>query len=217
MSTSESVINILIIDDHPLVAAGVASMLLPEDGIMIGGSARSVAQGLNMLQTGNYHMVLLDINLPDTDGIEGCALIRKSLPEVKILGLTSGNEPAIIARFLSEGGNGYLLKNMERQQLLEAIDRVLAGKIYLSAEANEALLQQYSSMQTAIKSVPALTRREKELLMLLSEGLNGPQIAERLFLSPHTVESHRKNLMQKFGVSNTQALLHQARKCNMLK
>lgn len=217
MNNPQDVINILIIDDHPLVAAGVASMLLPEDGIAIGGSARILAQGLDMLQQGNYQMVLLDINLPDTDGIEGCALIRKALPDVKILGLTSGNEPAIIARFLSEGGNGYLLKNMEREQLLEAIDRVLAGKIYLSAEANEALLQQYSSMHTAIKSVPALTRREKELLQLLAEGLNGPQIAEKLFLSPHTVESHRKNLMQKFGVSNTQALLHQARKCSMLK
>jgi DNA-binding NarL/FixJ family response regulator len=129
----------------------------------------------------------------------------------KILGLTSVNETSLIANMLKQGANGYLLKNMDRAELLHAIDEVLNGKIYLSKEANEKLLEQFISLKDAVENVPVITRREKEVLALLDEGLNGPQIAERLFLSPFTVETHRKNLLLKFNVSNTQQMLKAAR------
>ena len=100
---------------------------------------------------------------------------------------------------------------MERSELLEAIDKVMDGKIFLSKAANERVLEQFSSVSTALNGLPALTRREKELLQLLEDGLNGPQIAEKLFISHFTVETHRKNLMQKLNVNSTQQLLKLAR------
>lgn len=112
---------------------------------------------------------------------------------------------------LKQGANGYLLKNMDRTELIHAIDEVLNEKIYLSKAANEKLLEQFNGIQDAVAHVPAITRREKAVLLLLDEGPNGPQIAERLFLSPFTVETHRKNLLLKFNAGNTQQMLKAAR------
>ena len=134
-------------------------------------------------------------------------IIRKQNKEVKIIGLTSTNEAGIISQFLAKGGNGYLLKDMERYELLEAIDEVMNGKIYLSKAANQKILEQFNSLKDAAQALPGLTRREKEILKLLYDGFNGPQIAEKLFLSHYTIETHRKNLMQKLNVSSTQQLL----------
>ena len=105
---------------------------------------------------------------------------------------------------------------MERSELLEAIDSVLNGKIFLSKGANEKVLEQFSSVSTALNGIPALTRREKEILQLLHEGLNGPQIAEKLFLSHFTIETHRKNLMQKMNVNSLPQLIKIAREKKMI-
>ena len=135
---------------------------------------------------------------------------------VKIIGLTSVDEAGIITQFLQRGGNGYLLKNMEREELLHAIDMVIDGSIYLSKEANDKVLQQFHNVKDVAGEIPTLTRREKEILILLNEGFNGPSIAEKLFLSPYTVETHRRNLMQKLNVHNTQSLLNTASKMKLL-
>jgi DNA-binding NarL/FixJ family response regulator len=138
-------------------------------------------------------------------------MIRKSNSFSKIIGLTSTNEAGIITQFLYRGGNGYLLKNMERAELLTAINEVMSGKVFLSTAANQKILEQYNSVNHALINASVLTRREKEILQLLHEGLNGPQIAGRLFLSTFTIETHRKNLMQKLNVNSTQQLLKTAR------
>ena len=133
----------------------------------------------------------------------------------KILGLTSTNEAGIITGLLQRGGNGYLLKNMEREELLEAIESVLKGKVYLSKAANEKVLEQFLRLGSP-EANPVLTRREKEILQLLADGLKGPEIAEKLFLSPLTVETHRKNMFKKFNVSSVQMLLKVAREYKIL-
>ena len=158
----------------------------------------------------------MDISLPDIDGLQLCDIIRKQNKYSKIIGLTSANDTSIITQLLHRGANGYLLKNMERKELIEAIDKVMDGKIFLSKAANEKVLEQFSSVNAAINEVPAITRREKEILLLLETGLNGPQIAEKLFISPYTVETHRKNLMQKLNVNATQQLLKIARQMNII-
>jgi len=142
--------------------------------------------------------------------------LRKADKEVKIIGLTSTNEAGIITQFLARGGNGYLLKNMEREELITAIDEVLNNKIFLSKAANQKILEQYHTINDALKSTPVLTRREKEILQLLYDGLTGPQIAEKLFLSPLTIETHRKNLMQKLNVSSTQLMLRYAKENKLI-
>jgi DNA-binding NarL/FixJ family response regulator len=204
-------INILIIDDHPLVTDGIQMMLKDAGYLSIVGKAKNGAEAMLFLETNEPEIILLDISLPDVDGLQLCDTIRAKNKYSKILGLTSANDASIITQLLHRGANGYLLKNMERSELLEAIDKVMDGKIFLSKAANEKVLEQFSSVSTALNGLPALTRREKELLQLLEEGLNGPQIAEKLFISHFTVETHRKNLMQKLNVNSTQQLLKLAR------
>jgi DNA-binding NarL/FixJ family response regulator len=204
-------ITILIIDDHPLVTDGIQMMMKDASYLSIAGKAKDGAEALQFLAANEPDIILLDISLPDMDGLQLCDKIRAINKYSKILGLTSANDASIITQLLHRGANGYLLKNMERNELLEAIDKVMDGKIFLSKAANEKVLEQFSSLSTALNDLPALTRREKELLQLLEDGFNGPQIAEKLFISQYTVETHRKNLMQKLNVNSTQQLLKLAR------
>lgn len=203
--------SILIIDDHPLVSDGIATMIKDVDDLYIIGACKTAKEGLDFLLTHHPDIILLDISLPDITGLDLCSIIRKTNKLSKIIGLTSANETGIISQLLSRGANGYLLKNMERDELITAIAEVLNGRTFLSKAANEKLLEQFNSVNDAVKKTPILTRKEKEILQCLNEGLTGPQIAEKLFVSPHTIETHRKHLMQKLAVNSTQMLLKIAR------
>ncbi len=200
-------ISILVIDDHPLVGDGITLMVKDIEYLQIISICKTGNDAISFLEHTKPDIILLDISLPDIDGLELCSLIRKHNKKTKIIGLTSTNEAGIITQLLANGGNGYLLKNMEREELITAIDEVMNGKIFLSKAANQKILEQFHSLKDAVKNTPVLTRREKEILKLLSEGLTGPQIADKLFLSPLTVETHRKNLMQKLNVNSVQQLL----------
>lgn len=209
-------LSMLIIDDHPLVGEGVSRMLVDLNYLQVTGICKNAAEALAFLEKEPSDIILLDISLPDMDGLELCKIIRQKNKEVKIIGLTSTNEAGIITQLLANGGNGYLLKNMERDELILAIDEVMNGKIFLSQAANQKILEQFQSVKDALNKVPVLTRREKEILQLLHEGLTGPQIAEKLFLSQYTIETHRKNLMQKMNANNTQQLLKLAKDYRMI-
>ena len=209
-------ITVFVIDDHPLVRDGVATMINDLGYLTITGFAKTGKEALEFLANNAPDIILLDINLPDTDGLTLCDKIRAFNKTSKIIGLTSTNESGIISSLLQRGGNGYLLKNMERTELVDAIDTTMNDKIYLSKAANEKLLEQFKNVGNNNRNIPLTTRREKEILQLLNEGLNGPQIAEKLFLSALTVETHRKNLMKKFNVSSTQMLLKTAREYHFI-
>jgi two-component system, NarL family, nitrate/nitrite response regulator NarL len=204
------VIKILIVDDHPLVSDGIATMLRDQSSRQIVGASKTAAEALAFLANEEPDIILLDISLPDMNGLELCEQIRVHHKKVKIIGLTSTNEAGIITGLLQRGGNGYLLKNMERTDLLVAIDTVMAGRVYLSNAANEKVLEQFQTIKVKA-DVPLVTRREKEILQLLADGLNGPQIAEKLCLSPLTIETHRKNLFKKFNAHSVQLLIKIAR------
>lgn len=207
--------TILVIDDHPLVADGIKTMLKESEHLKIIGVCKTAKESLIFLIEQTPDVILLDISLPDMDGLQLCEVIRKSNKKSKIIGLTSTNEAGIITGLLQRGGNGYLLKNMEREDLIDAIASVLSGKIYLSKAANERVLEQFNRLG-ATETAPVLTRREKEILKLLSDGLTGPEISEKLFLSPLTVQTHRKNLLRKFNANSVQLLLKMARDNNLL-
>ncbi len=204
-------------DDHPLVGDGIATMIKDVDYLQLLPLQRTGKEALQFLQSVMPDIILLDINLPDTDGLVLCKMIKERISSTKVIALTSTNEAGIIAQFLAEGGNGYLLKDMERGELLTAIDKVMQGKIFLSAAANESILQKFHNVRDATHSIPILTRRENEILQLLYQGLTGPQIAAKLFLSPYTIETHRKNLMQKLNVNNTQQMLKMAMDIRLIK
>jgi DNA-binding NarL/FixJ family response regulator len=210
-------IKILIIDDHPLVIDGIKTMLKDEEYLHIAAAAKTAHDALAFLETGiDIDIILLDINLPDMDGMKLCEMIRDKNKTVKILGLTYVNEAGIISRLIKKGANGYLLKNMEREELIQAVNQVMSGTIYLSKAANEKILQQLQACELPGNKIPALTRREKEILQLLSEGLTSGEIAGRLYLSNYTVDTHRKNMLQKFNVHNTQSLMNVIRELGIL-
>jgi two-component system nitrate/nitrite response regulator NarL len=118
---------------------------------------------------------------------------------------------------IKKGANGYLLKSMEREELIEAINKVMDGSVYLSKAANEKILQQLQHYDLSHKNIPALTHREKEILQLLSEGMTSSEIAGKLFLSNHTIDTHRKNMLQKFNVHNTQSLINAVKNLGILQ
>lgn len=209
-------IRIVIIDDHPLVAGGIEMMIKSESHLSIVAHLQNAKEALQFLEESCPEIILLDVNLPDIDGLKLCEIIRGNYPETKIIVLTSIEEASIITQFLQKGANGFLLKNISKGEFIQAIDSVLDNKTFLSRIANENMIRHFASVNNALKSVPVLTRREKEILALLNEGMNGPQIAEHLFLSTYTIETHRKNMLQKFSVSSTQALLKKARDLKLL-
>jgi two-component system, NarL family, nitrate/nitrite response regulator NarL len=210
-------IKILIIDDHPLVTDGIKTMLKDENYLHIEAAARTAKDALAFLAAGTpVDIILLDINLPDIDGLRLCEMIREKNKTVKILGLTYVNEAGIISQLIKKGANGYLLKNMEREELIQAINEVMDGMIYMSKAANDKILQQLQAYELPQNKIPALTRREREILQLLSEGLTSNEIGNRLFLSNYTVDTHRKNMLQKFNVHNTQSLMKVVRELGII-
>jgi two-component system nitrate/nitrite response regulator NarL len=210
-------VQLLIVDDHPLVIDGLKTMLKDVGYITVSGAVKTGKEALTFLEEHpEINVILLDINLPDTDGLRLCEQIRAANKTVKIIGLTYVNEAGIITQLIKKGGNGYLLKNMEREELITAIDQVLDGSVYLSKAANEKIVQQLQAYDLPGNNVPALTRREKEILQLLAKGLTSSEIAEKLFLSTFTVDTHRRNMLQKFNVHNTQALINMANELRIM-
>ena len=210
-------VKLLIIDDHPLVTDGIKTMLMDVAYLEITGTARTAKAALDFLRDRpDIDIILLDINLPDMDGLRLCELIRESHKELKILGLTYINEAGIITQLIKKGANGYIIKDMERDELIHAIDQVMDGALYLSKAANEKILQQLRAHDLPGKNIPVVTRREKEILELLNKGLTSHEIAVQLFLSVYTVDTHRRNMLQKFNVHNTQALMNVAREMRLL-
>jgi len=210
-------IRVYIIDDHPLVADGITTMLKTEINIDVIGVAKTGNEALLFLKNSVPDIILLDINLPDINGLDLCEKIKALSINSKILILTSINDFGIISKALSIGANGYLLKDLERKELLKAIDMILEGKIFVSDSAKEKLLEQYNSSNINQSFAIILTRREKEILELLNKGMNGPQIAKELCLSAFTIETHRKNLMQKLNSNTTQMLLKIAREYHFIQ
>ncbi|MDX2070737.1 MAG: response regulator transcription factor [Haliscomenobacter sp.] len=194
--------KVFIIDDHPMVVEGIKGLLQGEEHYPVVGSAHYALEALEAFRQDMPDVVLLDINLPDLNGIELCERIKKEFPAIKVLGISTFKERSYITRLMEKGASGYVLKNVDKEELIEAIRQVARGRMYFSMEASTAITTQRSSAQ-----VPVLTSREKEILVLISEGLTNKEIADQLYISPLTVDSHRKNLLAKFTVRNTAALV----------
>ena len=167
------------------------------------GHATNAASCLAFLQQHQPDILLLDINLPDKSGIELCREIRETFPSVFIIGLSTYNQKSFIEKMMDNGASGYVLKNATREELVEGITTVYAGKTFLSFEAGQTLRK---ITDTAV----ILTRRETEILELIAQGMTNNEIASKLFVSSTTVDTHRKNLLSKFGVKNTASLIRAA-------
>lgn len=195
--------KVFIVDDHYMVIEGIRSLLQNEKTIEWTGHASNAASCLAFLQQQRPDIILMDISLPDLSGIELCKEVKEKYPSVFIIGLSTFNQKSFIEKMMENGASGYVLKNATQEELMEAIALVSSGKTYLSFEAGQSLRK---LKNTAV----ILTRREKEVLELIAEGSTNNEIATRLFVSSTTVDTHRKNLLSKFGVKNTASLIRMA-------
>jgi DNA-binding NarL/FixJ family response regulator len=202
MSTDLS-IKVFIVDDHHLIIEGLKTIFENQDDIDLVGSAVSGDACLNFFKTDTADVVLMDINLPDTDGINLCEEILKQCPSTKIIGLSTSHQRSYVSKMMANGARGYLLKNSNISEIREAIRQVNKGNIFFSKDAGEALYK----IPASEEGTQMLTLREKEILNLVSQGLSTPKIANKLFISELTVDTHRRNLMAKLKVKNAAALI----------
>jgi DNA-binding NarL/FixJ family response regulator len=200
-------IRVFIVDDHPVVIEGIHSLLQNEKDMAWMGQAMNAPSCLGFFVNNTADVVLMDISMPGTDGVELCATMKEKYPGIMILGLSSFNQGLYIKKMVENGASGYILKNSSKEELIKAIHAVHEGCIYFSGEVGMAL-QEYQKSEK--NDLPLLTPREKEVLELIAEGYTNPQIAQKIFLSPFTVDSHRKNLLAKLGVKNTASLIRLA-------
>ncbi|HEX7757713.1 MAG TPA: response regulator transcription factor [Niabella sp.] len=203
----DSRLKIAFVDDHPLIMEGLKTLLQRDAMLQIAGLFENGQSFLEHIQTNEIDIVLLDVSLPDSNGMDLCRQIKLQAPQTIVLMLSNIAERGIILTAIQNGANGYLLKNTSLQQLREAIFKALDGTIVFSKEVNEIIS---SPAKNELPQLPRLTKREKEILQMIAAGKTSNQIADELFLSPLTVDTHRKNLMQKFGVKNTAGLISMA-------
>jgi DNA-binding NarL/FixJ family response regulator len=205
-------ITVFIVDDHFMVIEGIQSLLQNETALKVIGHASNTASCLSFLQRQQPDIILMDINLGTENGIDLCKQVKERYPQVMVLALSTFNQFSFIDKMMESGASGYLLKNAERFEIKEAIEQALKGGTYLSREVNDTL----KAMEEGKNEKPALTRREKEVLELIADGLNSQEIADKLFIGVSTVDTHRKNLLIKFGVKNTAMLIRMAARLQMI-
>jgi len=189
-----------IVDDHYMVIEGIRSLLQNEKSIEWMGHAMNAASCLAFLNKQLPDVILMDINLPDINGIDLCKEVKTKYPSVFIIGLSTFNQQSFIQKMMDNGASGYVLKNATQEELTSAIETVMKGKTYLSEEASHTLRKDNAASIV-------LTRREKEVLELIADGMTNAEIAQKLFISVTTVDTHRKNLLAKFETKNTAALI----------
>lgn len=193
--------KVFIVDDHYMVIEGIRSLLQNEKGIEWTGHATNAASCLAFLQHQMPDVILMDISMPDKSGIDLCKEVKEKYPSVFIIGLSTFNQQSFIQKMMDNGASGYVLKNATQEELIEAIEIVAKGKKYLSHEVSQVLRKQDDTNIV-------LTRREKEVLELIADGMTNNEIGGKLFISPSTVDTHRKNLLAKFEAKNTASLIH---------
>ena len=203
-------IKVFITDDHYMVIEGIRSLLQNEKGIEWAGHASNAASCLAFLQQQLPDVILMDINLPDKSGIDLCKEVREKYPSVFVIGLSTFNQQSFIQKMMDNGASGYVLKNATQEELMEAIETVAGGKTFLSDEAAQSLKKNNEG------EIPVLTRREKEVLELIANGMTNNEIAQKLFISVTTVDTHRKNLLAKFDCRNIASLIKAAMQMQMI-
>ncbi|UBB90276.1 response regulator transcription factor [Candidatus Kaistella beijingensis] len=195
-------IKIIVVDDHPMVIEGMKALLNQIRYVELCATASNAYEAMEKVKENQPDLVITDINMPEISGVELTSKLKKEFPNLKIIGMSTFNERSYISQMIQNGADGFLVKSASKEEIETAISSVLDGKMHLSSDAGMS-----TSEQKELKNQPTLTRREKEILTLISEGFTNPQIAEKLFISLYTVETHRKNLLSKFNTNNTASLI----------
>ena len=215
-------IRVFLVDDHTLIRKGLRTLLEADPLFEVVGEASNGQALLDQLPTVAADVVLLDLNMPVLDGLATTHRLRAEYPDLRILLLSMMTHERTIGEALAAGAHGYVLKNADKYEVVAALQGVAAGKRFLCSEIGLGLLEKILLQEPrhpapgTAPGVP-LTHREREILQLVASGLTNQEIADQLFTSTRTVESHRQNLLEKTGVRNTPALVKYAMEHGLLR
>ena len=213
------IVKILIVDDHQIILNGISDMLRSIKQYKIVGRAGNGEEAIKKALLLKPDLILMDISMPVMNGIEATKIITQELPSIKILALTQHEEVEYVKQILKSGGSGYLLKNSKKNEFISAIESVLSGKHYLSKQISEQMIgsiitDKFTEKKETEKT--KLTRRETEIIQKIADELSNQEIADDLNISLRTVETHRRNIMQKLKVKSVVSLLEYASQHNII-
>lgn len=212
-------IKILLVDDHKIIRDGIKALIQSEPNIHIIGECSDGVEVVPFLEKNDVDVVLMDINMPKMNGIETTSFVSEKFPNVGVLALTMHDEEGYISKVLKAGALGYVLKHLGKSELIKAIIKVANKENYFSDDVAAIMMSKYmksgstssnpplKKVSNSLISIDELTKREIEILSLISEEMTNNEIGEKLFISPRTVDTHRRNLLQKLGVKNTAGLV----------
>ncbi len=203
-------IRIFIAEDQKMFSEGIIALLQTEKDFVFVGSATNGIEAYKQILELKPSICLLDINMPEMDGITLSTKLKSVYPELPVLILTTYDHPQFIRNLLAIGVNGYLIKNAPKSELIEAIRSVVSGDNWFSPQVMDQVKETLEEISGHPENIRLLSKRELEVLGLIGKGMSSPEIAEKLFLSTHTVDTHRKNLLAKLGLSNSAALVKYA-------
>lgn len=201
-------IKVLLVDDHQIILDGIRSVIQLSDEIDVIGEALNGKEAIDCLQLIDVDVVIMDVDMPVMNGMEAVKQIRDQRIDTRIIVLSMHDEGGLIKQLINAGVDGYMLKNCDQNELVNAIKLVASGKKYFSSEVTISLMDrspQNKSMDIAVLS--SLTERELEIMKLIAEGFSNKEIGEKLFISHRTVDTHRTNLMKKIDVKNIAGII----------
>lgn len=210
---SEKLVRVLIVDDHDIVRAGIRMLLNAQPDMEVIGEASNGKEAIEMAGSMEPDVILMDISMPDTTGIQATRTIKQSNSQVEIVGLTMHAEDRYFFQLLQAGASGYVIKGAAPQQLLDAVRAASRGEAYIHPTLQRRLIGDYVSKVEGSdpeSMLADLTKRELEVLRLIVDGLTSREIAESLVISSNTVERHRQNIMAKLGLHNRAELVRYA-------
>ena len=206
--------KMVVVDDHPIVISGISGLLADLENIEIIEKMQSGVALLDYIENNKVDLVLIDIFLPVITGIDLCKAIKQKYPQVVVIGMSSQSERSLVMKFIQNGGNGYILKSASFDEFKNCINKAIEGEIVFSDEVKTIVSQPLSE---DLDTIPSLSRREKDIAMLLSKGKQTQEIADELFLSFLTVQTHRRNILQKYKTKNVAELITLLLKNNLLE
>ncbi|SHL84586.1 two component transcriptional regulator, LuxR family [Flavobacterium chilense] len=203
----------VVVDDHPIVISGISGLLSDLENVEIVEKMQSGVTLLDYIKNNQVDLILMDIFLPVITGIDLCKAIKQKYPQVIIIGMSSQSERSLVMQFIQNGGNGYILKSASFEEFKNCINKAIEGEIVFSDEVKTIVSQPVSE---DLDTIPSLSRREKDIALLLSKGKQTQEIADELFLSFLTVQTHHRNILQKYKTKNVAELITLLLKNNLL-
>jgi DNA-binding NarL/FixJ family response regulator len=214
-------VRIIIAEDHIVLRQGLRLLLEQSDDFLVVGEASNGAEALDILARTPADVVLMDVNMPVIDGYEATRQVRLLYPNTKVIALSMHNNMPYVQKMLECGASGYLLKTSTNEELSAAVKLVASGTRYISSDLSVQILEQNMKPETEKERWPGedkgLSKREVEVLTLVAEGLTNAEIADKLFTSRRTIETHRQNIMEKTKAKNTPNLIKYAIENNIIR